>query len=233
MSLIGLAFAVAATVLAFRRDFKEAAGVFAVGIVSVLLATPAGVSLLRDTVSSVFGARVMAEIRSYRRVFDLERRIYRVDRIRLNPGGVPVRGVVYFLARALRGAAGGASAGPGAARAAAALVSCATSRCRAMLAAALAVVRVEGRPFHLAAAALVRSQVGRGDCVGFTAAHARAASSPVGLWRPEPIVMLPDGSDARLRRFRYTGPGALRVMVAHRRKAAGGPSAWTAHTRSR
>lgn len=56
MSLIGLAFAIAATVLAFRRDFKEAAGVFAVGIVSVLLATPAGVSLLRDTVNSIFGA---------------------------------------------------------------------------------------------------------------------------------------------------------------------------------
>jgi len=56
MSLIGLAFAVAATVLAFRRDFKEAAGVFAVGIVSVLLATPAGISLLRDTVTSLFGA---------------------------------------------------------------------------------------------------------------------------------------------------------------------------------
>ncbi len=56
MSLIGLAFAVAATVLAFRRDFKEAAGVFAVGIVSVLLATSAGVSLLRDTVTSLFGS---------------------------------------------------------------------------------------------------------------------------------------------------------------------------------
>ena len=55
MSLIGLAFAVAATVLAFRRDFKEATGVFAVGIVSVLLATPAGVNLLRDTVTSLFG----------------------------------------------------------------------------------------------------------------------------------------------------------------------------------
>jgi lysylphosphatidylglycerol synthetase-like protein (DUF2156 family) len=55
MSLIGLAFAVAATVLAFRRDFKEAAGVFAVGIVSVLLATPTGISLLRDTVGSLFG----------------------------------------------------------------------------------------------------------------------------------------------------------------------------------
>jgi uncharacterized membrane protein len=57
MSLIGLAFAVAATVLAFRRDFKEAAAVFAVGIVSVLLATPTGVSLLRDTVASLFGSR--------------------------------------------------------------------------------------------------------------------------------------------------------------------------------
>jgi hypothetical protein len=56
MSLIGLALAVAAIVLAFRRDFKEAAGVFAVGIVAVLLATPAGLSLLQDTVTSLFGS---------------------------------------------------------------------------------------------------------------------------------------------------------------------------------
>jgi hypothetical protein len=57
MSLIGLAFAVAGTVLAFRRDFKEAAAVFAVGIIAVLLASAAGVSLLRDTVASLFGSR--------------------------------------------------------------------------------------------------------------------------------------------------------------------------------
>ena len=57
MSLIGLAFAVAGIVLAFRRDFKEAAGVFAVGIVAVLLATPAGLNLLQDTVSSLFGSQ--------------------------------------------------------------------------------------------------------------------------------------------------------------------------------
>jgi hypothetical protein len=56
MSLIGLAFAVAGIVLAFRRDFKEAAGVFAVGIVAVLLATPAGINLLKDTVNSLFGS---------------------------------------------------------------------------------------------------------------------------------------------------------------------------------
>jgi hypothetical protein len=57
MSLIGLALAIAATVLAFRRDFRDAAGVFAVGIVAILLATPTGVSLLRNTVASLFGAR--------------------------------------------------------------------------------------------------------------------------------------------------------------------------------
>lgn len=56
MSLIGLAFAVAGIVLAFRRDFREAAGVFAVGIVAVLLATPAGINLLQDTVNSLFGS---------------------------------------------------------------------------------------------------------------------------------------------------------------------------------
>jgi hypothetical protein len=56
MSLIGLAFAIAGIVLAFRRDFKEAAGVFAVGVVAVLLATPAGLNLLQDTVNSLFGS---------------------------------------------------------------------------------------------------------------------------------------------------------------------------------
>ncbi len=57
MSLIGLGFAIAAVVLSFRRDFKEAAGVFAVGLVAILLATPAGVSLLQDTVTSLFGGQ--------------------------------------------------------------------------------------------------------------------------------------------------------------------------------
>jgi hypothetical protein len=55
MSLIGLALAIASIVLAFRRDFKEAAGVFSVGIVAVLLASPTGLKLLEDTVTSLFG----------------------------------------------------------------------------------------------------------------------------------------------------------------------------------
>jgi hypothetical protein len=56
MSLIALGFAIASIVLAFKRDFKEAAGIFAVGLVSILLATPAGVNVLHDTVNTLFGS---------------------------------------------------------------------------------------------------------------------------------------------------------------------------------
>jgi hypothetical protein len=56
MSLIALGFAIASIVLAFRRDFKEAVGIFAIGLVAILLATPAGVNVLHDTVNSLFGA---------------------------------------------------------------------------------------------------------------------------------------------------------------------------------
>ena len=55
MSLIALALAVAGVVLAFRRDFKEAVGVLAIGVVAVLLATPTGMNLIRATVASLFG----------------------------------------------------------------------------------------------------------------------------------------------------------------------------------
>jgi hypothetical protein len=56
VSLIGLALAVAAIVLAFKRDFKEAVGVLAIGALAVLLASPAGLSVLQDTVSTLFGS---------------------------------------------------------------------------------------------------------------------------------------------------------------------------------
>ena len=56
MSLIALGFAIAAIVLAFRRDFKEAVGVFAIGVVAVLLAQEAGVKLVENLVNSLFGS---------------------------------------------------------------------------------------------------------------------------------------------------------------------------------
>jgi hypothetical protein len=41
-------------------------------------------------------------VRSYRRVFEVDRRIYRVDRWVLPvPGGIPLRGLVYFVAALL------------------------------------------------------------------------------------------------------------------------------------
>jgi len=55
-SLIGLALAVAAVVLIFKRDFKEAVGVIAIGVIAVLLASPTGLSVLQNTVSLLFGS---------------------------------------------------------------------------------------------------------------------------------------------------------------------------------
>lgn len=56
MSLIALGLSFASVVLIFRRRFRDAAGVFAVGFTAVLLASPAGVNVLRDTVKLLFGA---------------------------------------------------------------------------------------------------------------------------------------------------------------------------------
>ncbi len=158
----------------------------------------------------------MSEIRSYRSVFDLERRIYRIDRVRLNPGGVPIRGVLYFFTvlLALLCAAHVPLAGellrvlPWYARELA---------LPALCAGLLALVRVEGRPFHLAALALLRYAIGPRHLSGFS-----GCAAPGRSWSMGELLLLPDGSEGRLRRFRYTGPGAVRrpasgkVMVLER-----------------
>lgn len=151
----------------------------------------------------------MTEIRSYRNVFDLERRIYRVDRLRLNPGGVPVRGIVYFLAiLAATLLAGRLPLIGGLARALPWYV-----RDVAMpgaAAALLTLIKIEGRPFHLAALALLRYATGPRELAGL---RPRVAADR--RWRMYELVVLADGSDSRLRRLRYTGPGAVLVSAAH------------------
>lgn len=153
----------------------------------------------------------MIEIRSYRRVFDLERRIYSVDQLRLNPGGVPVRGVVYFVAIVLVGLIAGRVP----------LVGSLAARLPWYLryvglpvagAAVLGTIRIEGRVFHLAAHAVVRHWLGPRRLAGGRA-HRAAGKS----WNPPELVILPDGSDSRMRRMRYTGPGAVLVCVEHSR----------------
>ena len=145
------------------------------------------------------------EIRSFRRVFDLERRIYRVDHLRLNPSGVPVRGVVYvafvmvaclLLARLpLMGAplrllpwwlvdVGMPSA----------------------LGSLAAMLHIDGRPFHHFAlsvallAARPRQQVALLPRRGLD-----------GRWLAGSLLMLPDGSPPSHGRVRYRGPGVVRV----------------------
>ncbi len=157
------------------------------------------------------------EIRSYRAVFDLERRIYRVDRLRLNPGGVPVRGVVYCLAILACLALAGALPLLGSA------VRALPWYLRDLLlpagsAALLTMIRVEGRPFHLAAAALLHHLFGSHQLAGLLPVCGSLDASPgwlgaasTGVWRPEELLMLPDGSDPRPRRLRYSGPGAVRM----------------------
>jgi hypothetical protein len=162
------------------------------------------------------------ELRSYRRVFELERRIYRIDRLRLNPGGVPVRGIVYFLVLVAVSVLAGALPLIGA------IVRPTPWYLRALVlpglcAALLSLIRVEGRPFHLAASALLRYAVSPRRLVGLE------QRTSVGVrWRPAEILLLPDGSDARVRRLRYTGPGAALVTVEHERALSGGARRWGA-----
>lgn len=158
------------------------------------------------------------EIRSYRAVFDLERRIYRVDRLRLNPAGVPVRGIVYFLAL-LAAVAVGAHVPPLGVVARALpwyLVYLALPGAGAAL---LTVVAIDGRPAHLAAQALLRHRIAPRQSVGLRAERSGWGAEPGARWRPREILLLPDGSDARVRRLRYTGPGAALVRVAHERSS--------------
>jgi len=153
----------------------------------------------------------MIEVRSYRRVFDLERRLYSVERLRLNPGGVPVRGLVYLLV-ALAAVAlldrlpvlgAGASAVPWYVRFVALPLA---------LACGLSLLRLDGRPLDLTARSLVRHLLSPRRL-------ARLERLPGGgrVWLVPPIVLLPDGSEGRLRRMRYTGPGAVLVACEHER----------------
>ena len=149
------------------------------------------------------------EVASYRDVFDLERRLYRLDRLRLNPGGVPLRGVLYFVAAVLAAAA--LSAFPVAGR----IVRLLPWYLRyggmpGMLAALGCGVRVAGRPLHLALRGLASRVVRPRQLSAFS------ACMPIGeRWRPPPVIVIADGSGPRVRGLRFTGPGVVVVRRRH------------------
>src|SRR5947207_1292345 len=135
------------------------------------------------------------EVRSFRDVFALERRIYRIDRLRLNPTGVPVRGVAYAavlliaaqLADGLPVIGGLLALAPWPLRDLVAPLA---------LAAVLTVLRIDGRPAHDALLAGIRFAIGPRHLSRFERCQ------PFGVaWRPGPLVVIPDGSEGRLRAF--------------------------------
>jgi hypothetical protein len=152
----------------------------------------------------------VTEVRSYRRVFDLERRIYSVEQIRLNPSGVPVRGIVYFLFAL-----------------AAALLAARLPVLNvvvrllpwflrdlalpAVVAAALTAIRIDGRTFHHAARGALSYWASPRRTVALAGPSRRR-----GRWHPGEILFVPDGSEARVRRCRYRGPGTVAILVRHR-----------------
>ncbi len=151
----------------------------------------------------------MTEIRSYRRVFDLERRVYSIDSLRLNPGGVPVRGIVYLLAIlvCVLVVARLPLIGPVARTLPWYLRDLALP---IALASVLSLLRVDGRTFHLTARSLVLYWSGPRRLTRLQ------RSAPAGrVWRPEQIILLPDGSDGHMRCLRYRGPGAVLVACEH------------------
>lgn len=151
----------------------------------------------------------MSEIRSYRSVFDLERRIYSIDRLRLNPSGIPVRGVVYFVSLLALFELAAAVPLLGS------LVRVAPWYLRdvalpALIAALMTAIRLDGRAIHLVAGSLARLALAPRRSV------ALSARSTLGeRWRPAEMTVIPDGSDSGFRQLRYTGPGSVLVLCEH------------------
>ena len=151
------------------------------------------------------------EIRSFRSVFALERRIYRIDSLRLNPSGVPLTGIGYAAVLVAAGLIAGAL--PPTAWVDPLIPWYVRDLGMPLVGAALlGAVRVEGRPVHLAVLALVKHALAR---------RSLSALAPLprggARWHPPPVVLIPDGSDARFRSLRYRGPGAVLVHHPHLR----------------
>jgi len=145
-------------------------------------------------------------VRSYRAVFALERRIYRIDNLTLNPSGVPLRGIVYAVAVAL------------------AVAVCSTLPVVGLglrllpwfvrlvglplaLAAFACVVRIEGRVFHQAVGALLGFLLLPRERAGLGAASSRCGEvRAVGE-----VVFACCGSEGYPVRLRYRGPGVALV----------------------
>ena len=168
------------------------------------------------------------EIRSFRSVFALERRIYRIDTLRLNPAGIPLRGIVYAAVLVAARAGRRRRAADQLARPADPVV---PARPRPAAGGAGAAWRAAGRgpavPSRGARAA--RHRLARRRLVRRWRRSPRARDR----WRPPALLCIPDGSDARFRlaalprsrrRARAASAPARRVVAAAPRRRHAAPA---------
>ena len=101
-SLIGLALAVAAVVLVFKRDFKEAVGVLAIGDHRRAAREPGGADACSRTRSRCCSGRTDGGLAARGPLVPVgvrARAAHLPDRHAApEPGGVPLRGIVYAVA---------------------------------------------------------------------------------------------------------------------------------------
>src|SRR3954452_20907583 len=157
-------------------------------------------------------ARAMADrviIRSYRRVFEVDRRIYRVDRWALPvPGGVPLRAVAYFVTALLAVLLAGSLPGIGE------LVAGVSAPLRfVVVPLAVAVLGIQaapdGRVAHRFAWDWLRLRLrARRRCAGRVVP---LEGEPV-AWHGE-LALRWDGQGAQLRRGRVRGPARVTFNV--------------------
>ena len=154
-------------------------------------------------------------IRSFRSVFELERRIHKVDRYRIPlPYGLPLRSLGFgagcFLLVLVLGAL------PGTGAALAALPPPARFVLLPVAAAyALGRIRIDGRPLHAAAGSLVRFRLAPRRVAGFRAVR-------TGRERMGDLVMAGDERIPRYRPGRVDGPAELLLRYPAQARQRGG-----------
>jgi hypothetical protein len=165
------------------------------------------------------------EVRSYHEVFNLERRVYtlglgRGRSLRLNPKGVPVRGAAYCAAAILAVVIAGRLPILGAVVNVVPWWPVTYLVIPGIVGAALAMVRPEGRAAHYWVLSRAHSITAARHLTG-------GLTSTPSWWTTaiaQPLVLIPNGTEAIARRFTYTGPGIVRVAVAHRREITETPT---------
>ena len=147
-------------------------------------------------------------------MFALERRIYRIDTLRLNPSGVPLRGIVYAAALVVAALVAGALPPTALARSARAVVPARHRRCRSRSRGCWDPRGSTGGAFHVAALAALDAP--RRAAHGSTASRRAPRAAP--LAPAADRAASPTGPTPAFGRCATAVPGAVLVRRPHLRR---------------